>query len=163
MRSLRLIKRETADLQQRTTNNSQENLRFTLKTLYSGVILINLQRMRAFFAILVFSWILTLFLPWWGILVPGIIFGAWLLDDGITSFFVGFLGTGLAWLLQAMYIDIANDSILSKRIAEMMGMSASLPILLITFLIAAIAGGLVTLTGYFLKTVFRSSSDVAGA
>lgn len=119
--------------------------------------------MLAFFAILFFSWILTLFLPWWGILIPGIIFGAWLLDNGITAFFVGFLGTGLAWFLQALYIDIANDSILSNRIAEMMGMSAALPILLITFLIAAIAGGLATLTGYLLRTAFRPSSDVAGA
>lgn len=116
--------------------------------------------MRAFFAILVFSWIMTLFMPWWGILIPGLIIGAWLLDNGITAFFVGFLGTGLAWFLQALYIDIANDSILSNRIAEMMGMTSPLPILLITFMIAAITGGAATLTGYLAKTVFRPSSEV---
>lgn len=73
---------------------------------------------------------------------------------------IGFLATGLAWFLQALYIDIVNESILSSRIAEMMGVGSHWMILLVTFLIAALTGGLATLVGYFLKAVLKPQSKV---
>ncbi len=117
--------------------------------------------MRAFIAILFFSWFLTLFLPWWGIVVPGLIFGAWLLDGGIKAFLIGFFACGFAWFLQALYIDIANESILSTRIAEMMGVGSHWIILLATFLIAAFVGALATLTGYFIKVVLKPEREIS--
>lgn len=117
--------------------------------------------MRAFFAILFFSWLLTVFLPWWGIVIPCFIFGAWLIEAGGRAFLIGFFAGGLAWFLQALYIDIANESILSTRIAEMMGVGSHWIILLATFLIAALPGGFATLTGYFLKAVLKPESEVS--
>lgn len=117
--------------------------------------------MRAFFAILFFSWLITLFLPWWGIILPGIIFGAMLLKSGVKAFFTGFLATGLAWFLQALYIDVANESILSTRIAEMMGVGSHWIILLAAFLIAAIVGGVATLAGYFLTAVLKPEREIS--
>lgn len=119
--------------------------------------------MRAFLAILFFSWFLTLFLPWWGIVVPCLIFGAWLIEGGVRAFLIGFFAAGLAWFLQALYIDIANESILSTRIAEMMGVGSHWIILLATFVIAALLGGFATLTGYFLKAVLKPRKEILAA
>jgi hypothetical protein len=119
--------------------------------------------MRAFIAILFFSWLITLFLPWWGIIVPCLIFGVWLLESAGRAFLIGFFAGGLAWFLQALYIDIANESILSNRIAEMMGVGSHWLILIATFLIAAFLGGLATLTGYFLKAVLKPDDEVSTA
>lgn len=113
--------------------------------------------MRAFIAILFFSWLITLFFPWWGIIIPGLIFGAMFLESGVSAFFIGFLATGLAWFVQALYINIANDSVLAARIAEMMGFGSPWIILFATFLIAALLGALATLAGYLLKTVLVSN------
>lgn len=117
--------------------------------------------MRAFIAILFFSWLITLFFPWWGIVIPGILFGAMFLKSGLNAFFIGFLATGLAWFLQALYIDIANESILSTRIAEMMGVGSHWIILLATFLIAALLGALATLVGYLLKSVLKPEREIS--
>ncbi len=119
--------------------------------------------MRAFLAILFFSWLFTLFLPWWGIVIPCLIVGAWLIESGGRAFVIGFFACGLAWFLQALYIDIANESILSTRIAEMMGVGSHWIILLVTFLIAALIGGLATLTGYFFKVVLKPEKEISAA
>ncbi|MDX1642361.1 MAG: hypothetical protein R3220_11725 [Balneolaceae bacterium] len=117
--------------------------------------------MRAFIAILFFGWLITLFFPWWGVIIPGIVFGAMFFKSGLKAFFVGFLATGFAWFLQALYIDVMNESILSTRIAEMMGVGSNWIILLTTFLIAAIVGGVATLVGYFLKSVLKPEREVS--
>ncbi|NBB77419.1 MAG: hypothetical protein GVY02_08580 [Bacteroidetes bacterium] len=116
--------------------------------------------MRAFLILLVFSWLSTLFLPWWGIVIPGVIVGAWLLEKNVRSFLIGFAAAGLAWFFQALYIDIANDSILSNRIAEMVGLQSNLLILGITFLVAAILGGFSALTGTSLKQALKPAATI---
>lgn len=117
--------------------------------------------MRAFLAILFFSWLLTLFLPWWGIVVPCLIFGAWLIEGGGRAFLIGFFAAGLAWFLQALYIDITNESILSTRIAEMMGVGSQWIILIATFLVAALIGGFAALTGFFIKAVLKPKKEIS--
>ena len=119
--------------------------------------------MKGFVLVLFFSWIFSLFLPWWGVLIPTLIIGAWLLSDAFTAFVTGFLGTGSAWLFQALYIHIANDGILSGRIAEMMGVGSPWIVLLITFIVGALAGGVGVLTGYLLKVNLKKPDIVMEA
>lgn len=116
--------------------------------------------MRAFLILLVFCWLSTLFLPWWGIVLPGLIVGAWLIDRNGTSFMIGFAAGGLAWFLQALYIDVANESILSTRIADMVGLQSHLLILGITFLVAALMGALATLAGTSLRQALKPSATI---
>lgn len=119
--------------------------------------------MRAFLAILLFSWIFTLFLPWWGVFIPAFIFGVWLLEKGFKAFLTGFTGTGLAWFFQALYVHIANDAILSTRVAEMLGAGSPWVVLLITFLIGGLPGGLGALTGYLIKINLKKTPASAAA
>lgn len=115
--------------------------------------------MKAFLPIFVTVWLLSLFFPWWSILIPALLFGAWLTKGGFSAFVTGFLATGLAWFLQALYIHIASNGILTTRIAELTGTGSPWIILLLTFLIAALPGGLAALTGYHFKMSLTQQSE----
>ncbi|MEX0647226.1 MAG: hypothetical protein WEA56_09430 [Balneolaceae bacterium] len=114
--------------------------------------------MRSFFIILVSTWFLNLILPWWSVVIPALLTGAWFFDRGLRAFCVGFTAAGFAWLLPALYIHFANDAILSTRIAEMMQVGSPWILLIITFLIGGLAGGLSALLGFMIKVVFRPES-----
>lgn len=103
--------------------------------------------MRNFFFLLISFWIVTLFLPWWTLFIPAIVLGAALFDRSMIAFFIGFLSLFFAWFLQVLYIDIANESVLSTRISDMMGLGNGFVVLLITGLIGGLIGGVGTLLG----------------
>lgn len=107
--------------------------------------------MREFFYILISCWFLNLFLPWWSALIPALLLGAWLFNKSLRGFIVGFTAAGMAWFLQALYIHIANNGIITGRIAETLGIGSSFFVLLITFFIGGLIGGLGVLLGVQIK------------
>jgi len=112
--------------------------------------------MKAFSILLFISWLLNFFLPWWSALLPAFFIGAWLPEHSFSAFITGFLAVGLAWGGQALFIHIANDGILSTRVADMMQVGSPYMILLFTFSIGAVIGGVGTTTGYYFKVMFRN-------
>lgn len=80
------------------------------------------------------------------------------MNSGVSAFTTGMTAGGSAWFIQALYIHLANDAILSTRIAEMLQLGSPLFLLLFTFLIGGILAGLGTLFGYQLKDALRTSS-----
>lgn len=111
--------------------------------------------MRPFLSIFFLCWFFTLYLPWWSVLIPAILLGAWLLEKSLHAFLIGFSAAGLAWFAQVFYIHIANDAILSTRIAETLGVGSPWILLLITFFIGGILGGMGTLLGVQCKQVLK--------
>ncbi len=107
--------------------------------------------------IALFSWLITLVLPWWGVALPASVLGGWLGRKGPSSFGAGFLGVGALWLGQALYIHIANEGILATRLAETLSLSHPLLLILATALAGGLAGGLSTLTGFLLKKLVDES------
>jgi len=105
------------------------------------------------------TWILSLFLPWWSLAFPCLIFGGWLGRKASLSFIYGFVGIGGLWLLQALIIDFRNNGILTERIAELFSLPNGLLIILLTVFIGGFAGGISTLTGYLAKQTFSVSSN----
>jgi len=97
--------------------------------------------------ILVSVFILNLFLPWWSIAIPGLLIGYQFKEEPIPSFLWGFLGVFLLWGGHALYIHIANDGILSTRIAEMLGVGSPLIVVLITAVFGGLVSGFATMTG----------------
>lgn len=97
--------------------------------------------------IIVSAFILNLFLPWWSIALAGLIFGFVFKEKALTSFLWGFTALFILWGSQAMYTHLANDGVLTGRIAEMLGVGSPLIVVLITGVIGGIVGGLSTLTG----------------
>ncbi|MGK7369258.1 MAG: hypothetical protein ACNS64_03510 [Candidatus Halalkalibacterium sp. M3_1C_030] len=104
--------------------------------------------------IAIFAWILGLFLPWWSMAIPCFLLGSWLGKKSGASFLAGFLGIGILWFIQTLTIHIANDGILTTRIAELFTLPHPLLVILVTILIGGLAGGLSTLTGYFFGEAF---------
>lgn len=121
--------------------------------------MISVHQMRSFSAILILTWFLNLFLPWWSALLPAIAVGIWLLDGAAKAFFTGFAAGGAAWLIHALYVHIANDGILTGRIAEVMQVGSPLLVLLFTFIIGGLLGGTGALAGYHVRSVLRPASS----
>ena len=133
---------------------------FSVKTLYSLPFNIHFSayQMRSFSAILFLTWFLNLFLPWWSVLLPALVIGMWLLNGAFKAFFTGLAAGGAAWLIQALYVHIANDGILAGRIAEVMQVGSPLLVLLFTFVIGGILSGTGTLVGYHFRSILRPVS-----
>lgn len=121
--------------------------------------MLSVYQMRSFSAILILTWFLNLFLPWWSAVLPAIVIGMWLLDGAFKAFFTGLAAGGSAWLIQALYVHIANDGILTGRIAEVMQVGSPLLVLLFTFIIGGLVGGTGTLAGFHLSSVLRPASS----
>ncbi len=105
--------------------------------------------------ILITAFLLNLFLPWWSIAIPGLVFGWWFNKKSGPSFVFGFLALFLLWGGQALYVHFANDAILSTRIAEMLGVGSPLLVVLITGVLGGLISGLATLTGALLQDTPR--------
>ena len=108
--------------------------------------------------VLVTAFLLNLFLPWWSIALPGLFFGWWFNKNAGTSFVLGFLALFLLWGGQALYIHIANEAILSSRIAEMLQIGSPLLVVLITGVLGGLVSGMATLTGSLMKEKPRQFS-----
>ncbi|HMH21598.1 MAG TPA: hypothetical protein VK563_07475 [Puia sp.] len=93
-----------------------------------------------------------LYLPWWGIALAAVVVSLVIPQRPGLAFFSGFLAVFLLWALLAWGIDAANESILSRKIAQILPLGGS-PVLLIlvTALVGALVGGLAALSGSYLK------------
>ena len=101
------------------------------------------------------AWLLGMFLPWWSITIPALLFGALLGKKGLSAFAGGFAGIGILWLLQSLFIHVANDGLLTDRIAGVLDLPHVSLLFLITLLIGGLTGGFSSLTGYHAKRAFR--------
>ncbi|MCH2449402.1 MAG: hypothetical protein MK198_04580 [Gracilimonas sp.] len=108
--------------------------------------------------ILITAFLLNLFLPWWSIAIPGLIFGYFFNEKAMPSFGWGFLALFLLWGGQALYIHFANDAILSSRIAEMFSVGSPILVVMITGILGGLVSGLATLTGSLVKEAPRKFS-----
>lgn len=100
------------------------------------------------------AWLLGLFLPWWTLALPCLIFGNLLGNKSGSSFLYGFLGIGLLWLIQTLAVHISNEGILTTRIAELFSLPHPALVIIVTVAIGGLAGGLSTLTGYLFGKAF---------
>ena len=98
------------------------------------------------------SFVSGLLLPWWTIAVAAFIVSALIPQRPLAAFFTGFLALFLLWGGLALYIDVANNSILSTRIAGVLPLQgSSVALLLVTGFVGALVGGGGSLTAAFLR------------
>lgn len=99
---------------------------------------------------------LQFLLPWWIIVI--VAFAVELVFGGKTvlSFFSGFYGIFIYWLVYASIIDIQNGFLLSKKIALLFHLPQwPLIVALVTGLIGGTVGGLGSLTGNLFRKMFN--------
>lgn len=94
------------------------------------------------------SFVAGLYLPWWSIAVVAFL-SALLMQPKIwVGFLAGFLGVFLLWALLSFWIDTANESILSHKIAQLFSLGgSSLLLILITAFIGGLVGGFAGMAG----------------
>ncbi|MBS1730886.1 MAG: hypothetical protein JSS67_08935 [Bacteroidetes bacterium] len=79
-----------------------------------------------------------LYLPWWSFAITTFIVFIFLRQSPGKSFLAGFLGLFLLWGCNALWIDIANNHILSQKVAVILPLGGSSVLLI--FLTACIGG-----------------------
>ena len=98
------------------------------------------------------SFVGGLYLPWWSIAIAAFASVLVVPLSSRKAFIAGFAGVFLLWFLLAFWIDVKNQHILSKKIAEIFPLGgASFAIILVTAIIGALVGGLAALSGSYLR------------
>ena len=91
-------------------------------------------------------------LPWWSFVVTNLIIAVALPIKPIQSFIAGALGVGALWAGLAFGIDLANNHILSTKVAQILPLGGSyIALILVTAFVGALLGGLASLTGSFVR------------
>jgi hypothetical protein len=91
-------------------------------------------------------------LPWWSFIVTNLIIAIALPIKPLHSFMAGALGVGALWAGLAFGIDMANNHILSTKVAQILPLGGSyIALIVVTALVGALLGGLASLTGSFVR------------
>jgi len=91
-------------------------------------------------------------LPWWSFVVTNLIIAIALPIKPLQSFIAGALGVGALWAGLAFGIDLANNHILSTKVAQILPLGGSYTALIaVTALVGSLLGGLASLTGSFVR------------
>ena len=108
-----------------------------------------------FLIIVVFSFILQLFLPWW--VITPLAFGAafWKATSGVHAFWSGFFALFTLWIITGLFYSIPNGHILANRVGAMLGLPETtinwIIVLLISGIIGGLAAGFCSLAGYYVR------------
>lgn len=99
------------------------------------------------------AFIAGIYLSWWGIAIAAFITALLIHQTAGKAFLAGFLGIFLVWGLLAWWIDNVNQSLLSARIGELLGIGNN-PLLLvgITALTGGLVGGFAAMSASFLRS-----------
>ena len=84
------------------------------------------------------SFIAGLYLPWWSIAIAAFIVALLVYQNAGMAFLSGFSGLFLLWSGLAFWIDNGNDSILSARIGELLGIGNNPFLLILLFVLQKI-------------------------
>lgn len=108
--------------------------------------------MLLFLLILVVAAVAQVFLPWWCIAPVAFVLAVLVGRTGGKAFLAGFFGVGLGWLVLAIWLNGQNNSLLARRVAELLPLGGSiLLLLLVTVAIGGLVGGLAALSGCWLR------------
>ena len=91
-------------------------------------------------------------LPWWSFVITNLIIAIALPIKPLQSFIAGALGVGALWAGLAFGIDLANNHILSTKVAQILPLGGSyIALIIVTAFVGALLGGLASLTGSFVR------------
>jgi hypothetical protein len=96
-----------------------------------------------------------MYFPWWTAVLIALLVELILGKKDSTSFFSGFYGVAIPWMILATYIDIKSEAILTVRILELFKLPEySVVMIVLTGLLGGLAAGVGSMTGGWLKFAF---------
>ncbi|MEN9697947.1 MAG: hypothetical protein RLZ56_1368 [Bacteroidota bacterium] len=91
-------------------------------------------------------------LPWWSFAVSNFLIAMAIPQKPWVSFVTGAVGVGAIWAGLATGIDLANNHILSTKVANILPLHGSyIALIIITALVGALLGGMASLTAAYLR------------
>ncbi len=93
---------------------------------------------------------ICLYLPWWSFAVTSAIVALAVHQKAWKAFVAGFTGMFLLWGFLAFFIDVNNNHILLQKISGLLGLGASV-IIIVTAFIGGIISGVAALTGSYAR------------
>jgi hypothetical protein len=98
------------------------------------------------------SFVSGLYLPWWNSAIAAFISALLIPLRSGKAFLAGFLGIFILWTLLAWWIDMKNQGILSKKVAEIFPLGgSSFLLILVTAFIGALVGGIASMSASYLR------------
>ena len=108
-----------------------------------------------FLIILILSFVASYFLPWWIVALIAFLAALFLGKTSGKSFWSGFGGVFIVWVILALIKSIPNDNMLASRVIQLFPLPHNwILLLLITALIGGLLGGMSALSGILVKKVF---------
>ena len=90
---------------------------------------------------------------WWFFAIIALLIALLVHQRAGKAFFAGFLGLFLLWFILAMWIDSANDSVLSVKIAALLPLGGSKwTLMILTGIIGGLIAGFAALSGSYLRS-----------
>ena len=105
--------------------------------------------------IVLFTFLGQYYLPWWGLFITAGLVGAIISTKGLPTFLAGFIAIAGLWFWQIYFIDAANESLLSTKVAAIFTLSTPMQLMLISSLIGGLCGGFAALTGKLFAGIFK--------
>src|SRR5262249_25620775 len=94
-----------------------------------------------------------LWLEWWIIAVAAFLIALLVHQRAVKAFLSGSIGVFLLWGIMAWWIDMKNEHVLSKKIAEILPLGGnSFLLILVTAIIGGLVGGFGALSGSYLRS-----------
>ncbi|HWJ89678.1 MAG TPA: hypothetical protein VNR87_01120 [Flavisolibacter sp.] len=98
------------------------------------------------------SFLAGMFLPWWSIALVALVVAILLPQRTGLDFLSGFIGIFLMWAVVSTWIDIANEHILSHKLAQVLPLGgSSLLLVVVTAFVGGLVGGFAAMAGSSLR------------
>ena len=110
--------------------------------------------MRSFLSIMlivILAAIAEMFLPWWSIAVVAFLVSLLTPRRPGRAFAIGFFGIAIFWLLAALISDVANEHILSRRMAQLFHLPGYFLFILVSALLGGLIGGMAASAAAYFK------------
>jgi hypothetical protein len=114
-----------------------------------------------FLIILLISFVLQLFAPWWIVVLISFVTCAMLAKTGKTALWHPFLAIVLLWLGMALFKSIPNDNLLANRVGEMLMVKSWLPILFLTGILGGFVAAISGFCGYHFRRLLQADQQQA--
>lgn len=91
-------------------------------------------------------------LPWWSFAISSFVVSVAIHQKPGKSFLAGFLGLFLLWAGLALMKDVANEHLLSTKVAQILPLGGSyIVLILVTGIVGGLVSGLAALAGSYLR------------
>lgn len=96
---------------------------------------------------------------WWWPAVPALLTGFWKPARPVRGFLAALIGSGLAWVVVALWFDVRNGGLLSGRLAPLFHLPGSTGLIVVTGLVGGLTAGFGSLFGSSFRRFWASLHD----